>query len=242
MSASDERDTDDATDPSRIERQIQETRSHLTDTLTALEHKLSARQITTDVFDSVRDAVMGTGDGQKTMLDLIRRNPLPAAMIGVGLAWMALGTTPRQPRRNAAAAEPPVPETMTTGPEAALHLDGAARAHGSGSASSSRVGRLQNRAGAMMQQNPLAVGALGVVIGALIGVVLPMSRREGELLGGTQAQLADQVSELGRDALERARDVAQHAGRAAMDVVQRELGVKKPGPSRRNGTTDESIH
>jgi hypothetical protein len=180
------------------------------------------------------------------MLDLIRRNPLPAAMIGVGLAWMALGTSPQQPRRTAAAA-PPVPETMmpetmTAGPEAALHLGGAARAHGSGSASSSRIGRLQHRAGAMMQQNPLAVGALGVVLGALIGMVLPMSRREGELLGGTQAQLADQVSELGRDALERARDVAQHAGRAAMDVVQRELGVKKPGPSRRNGGTDESIH
>jgi hypothetical protein len=93
----------------------------------------------------------------------------------------------------------------------------------------------------MMQDNPLAVGALGAVIGALVGAILPMSRRERDWISDTQAHLVDQARELGRDALARAGDVARHAGRAAVEVVEQELGVAKPRPPG-NGRTDGSIH
>jgi hypothetical protein len=102
------------------------------------------------------------------------------------------------------------------------------------------VGRLQDRTGAMMQDNPLAVGALGVVIGALVGAILPMSRRESEWLAEAQQQVVDQAAAMGREAVERARDVAQEAGRAAVQVVERELGVDKPRTN--GGRKDESIH
>jgi hypothetical protein len=39
----------------------------------------------------------------------------------------------------------------------------------------------------------------------------------------------------------RAGDVARHAGRAAVEVVERELGTAKP-PGAGNGHADESIH
>lgn len=242
MNAFDDRD-DDTSDPARIERQIEETRTHLTKTLTALEHKLSARQLTTDVFDAVRDTVMGPGDGQKAMLDLVRRNPIPATLVGVGLAWMVFGrdateTATRRPRHTheapdahealavPSAPEPPFPEEPAT-PETGRR------------AKETRIDRLRDRAGAMMQDNPLVVGALGAVIGALIGTILPMSRRESAFLSDTQGQLIDHATEIGRDALARAGDIARHAGRAAVGVVEQELGVARPRPAGRNG---EQLH
>src|SRR5258708_36846189 len=119
MSVSD-REAPSGADPERIERQIEETRNHMTSTLTELERKLSARQITNDVFDALRDAVIGTGEGSKDMIDMVRRNPIPAALIGLGIGWMVFGTTRRA---NAAPA--------TTA--ATRHPEGAARgANGSG--------------------------------------------------------------------------------------------------------------
>src|SRR5262250_3326715 len=96
MSAS-ERD-----DPERIERQIAETRNNMTGTLTELERRLSARQITTDVFDALREAMVGTGEGSKDMIDLVRKNPIPAALIGIGLGWMIFGATTRRPHATSA--------------------------------------------------------------------------------------------------------------------------------------------
>ena len=254
MSASEDRESDDSPEPARIERQIEQTRHHLTETLTALEHKLSARQLTNHMIDAVRDTVLGSGDGQQTMLDLIRRNPLPAALIGIGVGWMVFGAKTQQSQRRAP--EPafdavnPGSDAMNPGiepgspayhgPESALHLGGAAHVRHTGRARG-RVGRLQQRAGAMMEDNPLAVGALGAVIGGLIGMVLPMSRREQDWLAEAQADLVGQARDLGRDAMARAGDVARHAGRAAVEVVEQELGVTKPRPPG-NGRTDESIH
>jgi hypothetical protein len=249
MSASEDRDVDASPEPGQIERQIEQSRHHLTETLTALEHKLSARQLTNDMIEAVRDTVLGSGDGQQTMLDLIRRNPLPATLIGIGVGWMVFGSSvPRSERRPppANAGMDPMPanagaQPMASGPESALHIGGAAHAHGAGRRAHGRIGRLQDRAGAMMQDNPLAVGAVGAVIGALIGAILPMSRREQDWLADTQADLVDQARDLGRDALARAGDVARHAGRAAVEVVEQELGVTKPRPPG-NGRTDGSIH
>jgi hypothetical protein len=131
---------------------------------------------------------------------------------------------------------PGVDPTLAGGPESALHIGGAAHVRGR---PRGRVGRLQARAGAMMQDNPLAVGAVGAVIGALIGMILPMSRREQTWLVEAQTDLVDQARDLGRDAVARAGDVARQAGRAAVSVVERELGVTQ---SRGNGRSDGSIH
>jgi hypothetical protein len=224
-----ERDAGHA-DPERIQRQIEETRSHMTSTLTELERKLSARQLTNDVFDAMREAVIGTGDGSKVMIEFIKKNPVPAALIGLGIGWMLFGAT--RPRAATHRAATP-PETE--------HRRGAnGGANGSGMASrvsaatghyAARVGDTASsyagRARSMAEDNPLAIGAVGLVLGGLIGALLPMTRRESEWFGSAQAQFVDQAEELGRETLERARDVAEHAGRAAVDVVERELGVTK---------------
>src|SRR5258708_39614307 len=128
MSVSD-REAPSGADPERIERQIEETRNHMTSTLTELERRLSARQITNDVFDALRDAVIGTGEGSKDMIDIVRRNPIPAALIGIGIGWMIFGTTRRTP---AASVRPAAARPLAGSTPGAHGSDGAGRARQAG--------------------------------------------------------------------------------------------------------------
>jgi hypothetical protein len=230
MSASDDDRSDapaGADEPERIQRRIEETRSHMTDTLTALEQKLSARQLTDNVIDAVRTAVIGTGDGSNDMIDMVKRNPIPAALAGIGIGWMIFGSRP--PRRSKPASTSPgmasrvgsVTERVASRVgETASSYAGQARTLAD--ATQSRATRAANR---VIEDNPLAVGLVGLVLGATIGALLPMTRREGEWLGAAHTHLVDQAGELGREALDRARTVAEAAGEAAVGVVEREFGV-----------------
>jgi hypothetical protein len=59
--------------------------------------------------------------------------------------------------------------------------------------------RAQEAAGRTMQQNPLAAGATAVALGAVVGLALPSTRKEQELLGGARdaalERVADKVEE-----------------------------------------------
>ena len=189
-------------DPERIEREIADTRTSMTSTLTELERKLSARQITNDVFDAMREAVVGSGEGSTNMIEIIRRNPIATALIGIGIGWMVLGA-----------------------PRARQRPHGANGGYGDAPATTGNGEGMVRRTGAAVQSNPAALGGLGLALGALLGTLLPMSREESGWLGRAQRRMLDQAEQLGRDALERARSVADEASRAALDAVDRELGL-----------------
>ncbi|MDQ2687164.1 MAG: hypothetical protein M3Y28_04780, partial [Armatimonadota bacterium] len=50
----------------------------------------------------------------------------------------------------------------------------------------------------VLQENPLALGLIALAIGALIGILLPGTDKENELMGGKRDELLDQ----GRHAVE----------------------------------------
>ncbi|MEJ0067994.1 MAG: DUF3618 domain-containing protein [Pseudomonadota bacterium] len=230
MAASDDDRPSSAGDPEDLQREIEASRGHLTDTLTALEQKLSTRRLTHDAVDAVRDAVLGPSDGSKDMFEIIRRNPIPAALIGIGVGWMLFGSP--SPRRS-----PPQPGARRhdqDGPGLAAQARDTVARYGAeaqdtvaryGAQARALAGTAQQRAGALAHDNPVIIGALGLAVGAVLGTMLPMTRRESALLGDIQAQVVSQAEALGREALERARVVAEHAGRAAVDAVEHDLGV-----------------
>jgi len=55
--------------------------------------------------------------------------------------------------------------------------------------------RAQEAAGRTMQQNPLAFGATAVAVGAALGLALPSTRKEQELLGSTRDAALERVAE-----------------------------------------------
>jgi ElaB/YqjD/DUF883 family membrane-anchored ribosome-binding protein len=74
-----------------------------------------------------------------------------------------------------------------------------------------RASEARQRAARGYDESPLAGALIGVAAGALIGLLLPRTRRENELLGDTRDRLAD---------------AAKSAARAAADTARQQLDEK----------------
>ena len=73
-----------------------------------------------------------------------------------------------------------------------------------------------------MEEYPLAVGFGFAALGALIGVLLPRTRREDELLGEHSDQLVKATKEKGEELLERGKAVAQRVSESAVDEARQQ--------------------
>ncbi|HEX5659288.1 MAG TPA: hypothetical protein VFX59_18970 [Polyangiales bacterium] len=69
-----------------------------------------------------------------------------------------------------------------------------------------------------MDENPLLVGALAIAAGVGVGLALPETRRENQLLGETRDRLLGDARGLLDEARRTARDVGETAREAARDV------------------------
>jgi gas vesicle protein len=113
----DERSGED--DPAEIRAEIRETRERMSDNLEQLGERLNPGNIKDRVKQDIRDATIGKvenmahsaadqldearetiGEAQRTIVDVVRDNPLPAAMVGIGLGWLAYNVRQRSSRDN----------------------------------------------------------------------------------------------------------------------------------------------
>jgi ElaB/YqjD/DUF883 family membrane-anchored ribosome-binding protein len=94
-------ETDDATDETdAIRSEIEDTRANMGSTIDAIQEKLSPQRLTEQAKDAVREATVGrvqemasnitetARDTGSTFMDTIRQNPLPAALVGIGMGWL----------------------------------------------------------------------------------------------------------------------------------------------------------
>lgn len=235
-----------------IEAEIEETRDQMTDTVDAIGAKLDPANIVQEAKETVRDATVGKVEqmantaGQMVeeagstaqqagagLVDTIRRNPLPVALIGLGagMLWMQ--------RSNGQTSDWSRDRWATTGYGGYGTAGYGASGHGvagSGSFGSSgaglpeRVGQtageavgtvrqaadqaassvgrtaeqtVQNvqRTGGqavgevqrIVEENPLAVGAVALAVGTAIGMALPTTRVEQRTLGQAGERLIGQA-------------------------------------------------
>ena len=93
-------------DATIIRAEIVETRERMSDTLDEIGERLNPHvvkeQVTERVKDGIRDATIGrvehmarnaadkVSETRSSIADTIRDNPIPAAMVAIGLGWMAL--------------------------------------------------------------------------------------------------------------------------------------------------------
>ena len=72
----------------------------------------------------------------------------------------------------------------------------------------------------MLRENPLAVGALGVGVGAAVGLAIPETAKEHEVMGEARDTLVEKAQEKAQDAQERVQQVAQEAQSAAQQEAE----------------------
>jgi hypothetical protein len=88
------------TDPGAIRAEIRETRERMGDTIEEIGERLNPNRLKEQVKDNIRDATIGrvetmaqnvvdrAQETRRTFANTIRENPIPSAMVGIGLGWL----------------------------------------------------------------------------------------------------------------------------------------------------------
>ncbi|MFL5511158.1 MAG: DUF3618 domain-containing protein [Gemmatimonadales bacterium] len=74
------------------------------------------------------------------------------------------------------------------------------------------------------EENPLALAIGAAVVGLALGLLLPGTQREDEMMGSARDQLVDRAEET----IERAKDAAVEAGQQVKETVKSEIEQHKP--------------
>jgi hypothetical protein len=96
-----------------------------------------------------------------------------------------------------------------------------------------RTGVQQARTGFWdtLEEQPLVVGAATLAAGLLVGLLLPSTAREDELMGQARDSLIAEVKGLGEEAIEKGRRVASAAAETVKRNVEAEGLSARSGPS-----------
>jgi len=185
--------------------------------------------------DWTRDRALERDPSEDGVMATIRNNPIPAALAGVGLGWLAFASGQRGDRRDAgrwaeasregwagqpegASGEGGVIQNLT---ESTSQIASRTREYASETAESVRrmARQRQNQVQRMVQENPLLVGAGALMIGAAFGMAVPKTEAEDELMGEARDTVVGRAREMARDAATQVQSAASSVADAAGTVA-----------------------
>ena len=233
-----------------IRAEIEQTREEMGGTLNELGDRLEPGNLMDQAKENVRDATIGrveeTARGMSDMvMDTIKRNPIPAAMAGAGLAllWMnrSNGNGHGQDARGAyrfgdyrayayggQSERPGIGQKVgdvagtvgeTVGGAVGTVKEGAGEAASTvAQGATQAVDEVGWRLDRFMHANPLAVGAIAVGAGALAGTLIPETPQEQQLLGDASRQVADTVRQTVDDVATKAEET--------LDETEQKVGAQ----------------
>lgn len=241
--------------PGEIRRDIEQTRARMGETIEALGDRLNPSRLRQQMKDNVREATIGRvrtmadnarnrmTQGGRGLVETVKENPIPAAMIVGGLGWLLFGSrrqeasesseTPGVARRAAGstqAAAHRVAESTGAAAHRVAESTGAAahRLAESTGAAAHRVAdrsqvvaqRVTRRVSETYDESPLILGAFAAAAGLAIGISMPASRREAALMGAKRDELVDRAKERVQDTAERAKHAAERAVPEVRDTLK----------------------
>jgi hypothetical protein len=176
--------------PHEIQAEIERTRREMDGTLDAIEHRLTPGQL----YDQGMQYLRNNG-GTEFVTNLgnqAKRNPMPVALVGIGLAWLMAtqktdsGTEPEPGLKQKAQ------ETRARMSQTASAIGD--RAAGMRDSAREQIDRARSGLDTMMREQPLALGALGLAIGALAAALAPRTRYEDRVVGPVRDQVAEKAA------------------------------------------------
>jgi ElaB/YqjD/DUF883 family membrane-anchored ribosome-binding protein len=221
------------------------TRNEMTGTVEEIGDRLDPRHVLAQARENVRDATIGKVESMATtatevvnnagqaaqdagtgVVDTIRRNPLPAAMIGIGLTWLLMSN--RSSRTWETVDDRTYDTTYRAGYAGGSVTDRVGQAAGE------TVGQVQEKAGQLAEQvqtkasqvpdvarqvqdgatrvaqdNPLAVGAIALAVGTAIGMALPATKSEREVMGQARDSLIGRAEDVASEAMTKVEESAR---------------------------------
>ena len=231
--------------PEEILAEIDRTRDEMDRTLSAIEHRLTPGQLVDQGLDYLRHS--GAAEFVQNLGGTAKQNPLPLALTAIGIGWlMALGRQPAQQNYASSTSASGLREGMSSmrdkaGGAMQSASDGlsSAKDRMSGSVSSmrDRAGQVTDsakyqweraRGGVdyLVREQPLALGAIGLAVGAVLAAMAPKTEKEEELMGEASRNLIDKAKETGSQQLEKAQQTVKQVA----EKVTTEVKTQNPQP------------
>jgi ElaB/YqjD/DUF883 family membrane-anchored ribosome-binding protein len=246
-----------------IREEIAQTRDDLTETIDAIQDRLKPSTIVANATETVRNRTTEkvkqmantAGDAadrvlHNTIMDTVRENPWPVAMIGIGAAWLWLKSRddsewssrsryrsdygPRDDEgrsydwrtRTAASVEHPLAEYSEAADleDPYDRREGYPSARRIGTAARRRTRRAQTNFNRVVRDNPLALGAAAAIVGVAVGATIPATDTENEWIGEARDTVVERAREMATDAADR----VQSAANQVKDVAARAADATKP--------------
>ncbi|MDP8953207.1 MAG: DUF3618 domain-containing protein [Actinomycetota bacterium] len=220
----------------RTRAEIERTRAEMSETVDALQEKLSPQNLKEQAKVQAKETVRGAGSG---FVERIKQNPVPAAMVGIGLGWLLMSGKEESSGRQRSQDGPYYYERPAGRSYPAYHEGSGRSSAGQGrSRTGEAAGQAQERASQlgsqaqdqarrarggfqqMLQENPLAVGALAVGLGAAVGFSLPETDKENQVMGEARDSLIERGKEKAEELKPRVQSVAEEAQSAAKEEAR----------------------
>ncbi len=165
-------------------------------------------------------------DGDSGIMGRIRNNPIPAALAGVGIGWLAFSSSERDDDRRWSREyrSGSTARWRTAGEEqaeSARHITARTTEYAGETADTMKrmARRRQSQLQRMIQENPLLVGAGALMIGAAFGLAVPETEAENEWLGETRDNVVNRARDAASDAADQVREVADTVTNAAQKLT-----------------------
>jgi hypothetical protein len=225
---------EEAREAAEIRADIDQTQARMGGTLGELGDRLDPGNLINEAKENVRDATIGrveetTKETSQMVVETIKRNPIPAALAGIGLLMLWNNRSDGKDRSYQARrwdsqrGEWSGQRSDDGGPSVGDRVSGAmdqvsqtAGDLGSniGQTASQMGSNIGDKAGEVgynferaMDASPLAMGAIALGAGAVVGALIPETEKEREVLGDAGRQIGDAV----KDTVDQAASKAEEA-------------------------------
>ena len=179
--------------PEEILAEIHRTRDEMDHTLQAIEHRLTPGQLVDQGLEYLKRS--GAREYVSNLSGSVKTHPLPATLTGIGIAWlMAVGNKrPAQESSYSASTGSAIGERMQSAKERASQIGSSAR---------QQLDRARGGWDSMLNEHPLALGAIGLAIGAVVAAMAPRTEKEDRLMGQARDGMLDKAKQAGTEKLE----------------------------------------